>query len=122
MLAEQLAEPSRQRRSNKPGDGLDPPPLDETAKRRKRLVRNLEFIDDPDGEPACDVGIRLSELRVEAEELTAALREPGGVTGPDPNGRSGTGALFDALRLEITYEGRRAAGGDHAAIWFVPRR
>jgi site-specific DNA recombinase len=37
--------------------------LEETATRRKRLVRSLEVADDPDGELARDVGLRLSELR-----------------------------------------------------------
>ena len=130
--------------------------LEEAATRRKRLVRSLEFTDDPDGELARDVGIRLSELRAEADELTAALRtleqsqdptptpellDALPVTGPDLARVSDERArvLFDAFRLEITYDkpthtarcratlttdtlprAVAAAAGDHAAIWVVP--
>ena len=93
--------------------------LEEAATRRKRLVRSLEFTDDRDGELARDVGIRLSELRVGADELTAALRsleesqdpiptpellDALPVTGPDLARVSDerARALFDAFRLEIT--------------------
>ncbi len=66
--------------------------LEEAATRRKRLVRSLEFTDDRDGELARDVGIRLSELRVGADELTAALRSLEESQDPIP-----TPELLDAL-------------------------
>ena len=65
------------------------------------------------------MGIRLSELRVEADELTAALRsledsqdpvptpellDALPVTGPDLARVSDERALFGAFRLEITYD------------------
>ena len=91
---------------------------DRTATRRKRLVRSLEFTDDRDGELARDVGIRLSELRVGADELTAALRSLEESQDPIPTpelptrhrpgpglglGRASAGAVR-RLRLEIFYD------------------
>jgi hypothetical protein len=95
--------------------------LAETSTRLKRLLRSLELADDPDGELTRDVHARLAELRAEADDVTAQLREledsappvptpelldalP--VVGPDldrlPDQQAR--ALFDAFRLEIRYD------------------
>ena len=95
--------------------------LDDVTARRRRLLRTLELTDDPDGELARDVGFRLAELRAEADDLserrhtleesphpaaTPELLDALPVTGPDldrvPDERAR--AMFEAFRLEITYD------------------
>jgi site-specific DNA recombinase len=66
--------------------------LAETSARRKRLMRSLELADDPDGELTRDVQTRLAELRAEADDVTAQLRELEDSATPVP-----TPELLDAL-------------------------
>ena len=95
--------------------------LDDVTVRRRRLLRTLELTDDPDGELARDVGVRLAELRAEADDLserrraleesphpaaTPELLEALPVTGPDLDRVSDerARAMYEAFRLEITYD------------------
>lgn len=51
--------------------------------RRKRLVRSLEVADDPDGELARDVSVRLAELAGRGGRADGRAADPGGGAGAD---------------------------------------
>jgi site-specific DNA recombinase len=96
--------------------------ISQTEAKRKRLVRNLELIDDPDPELLGDVSRRRAELHVEQNDLSRQLAELEDAAQQAPNPDllarlpvtpldlalipdQMSRRLFEALRLEIHYDG-----------------